>query len=73
MTAGTQGTRGRLINHVCSAAKVAPSQGRVKITEYKPLPENTNSSQNKSGGYPRKHRRQLEGPQTALLMVSSTD
>lgn len=38
VTAGTQGTRGRLINHVHSIAKVAPSQGCVKITEYRPLP-----------------------------------
>ncbi|CAG11700.1 unnamed protein product [Tetraodon nigroviridis] len=27
MTAGTQGTGGRLISHVCSFAKVALSQG----------------------------------------------
>lgn len=73
MTAGTQGTRGRLISHVHSIAKVAPSQGCVKITEYRPLPEHTNSSQSRSGGYPQKHHWQLERPLRTLLIGFSTD
>lgn len=73
MTAGTQHTRGGLITHVCNMV-VAPSQGQVKITKYRPLLSNTHSSQHKSGyrAY-QKYHCQLETPLAGLLIGFSAD
>lgn len=73
MTAGTQGTGGRLINDVCSLAKVALSQGCGTNHRIQTITLNTNSSQGKSAGYPRKRWCQLKRPLRTLLVLEQIE